>query len=129
MIRRPPRSTRTDTLFPYTTLFRSVDRHGIDRVAGIGALGERDPAVDVVVIPLVERDLRLDVVADRLLFADAHPAPAVLVQRPQPALVGQPVEILAHPSGLHEVEIVSASGRERVCTYVWILVGAVFLKK
>src|SRR3546814_8781829 len=28
MIRRPPRSTRTDTLFPYTTLFRSlVDAH------------------------------------------------------------------------------------------------------
>src|SRR3546814_2596425 len=26
MIRRPPRSTRTDTLFPYTTLFRSVGR-------------------------------------------------------------------------------------------------------
>src|SRR3546814_11724678 len=26
MIRRPPRSTLTDTLFPYTTLFRSVDR-------------------------------------------------------------------------------------------------------
>src|SRR3546814_6911464 len=25
MIRRPPRSTRTDTLFPYTTLFRSSD--------------------------------------------------------------------------------------------------------
>src|SRR3546814_19317423 len=25
MIRRPPRSTRTDTLFPYTTLFRSKD--------------------------------------------------------------------------------------------------------
>src|SRR3546814_1871578 len=31
MIRRPPRSTRTDTLFPYTTLFRSrrkQERHG-----------------------------------------------------------------------------------------------------
>src|SRR3546814_1983862 len=27
MIRRPPRSTRTDTLFPYTTLFRSLRRH------------------------------------------------------------------------------------------------------
>src|SRR3546814_6946179 len=26
MIRRPPRSTRTDTLFPYTTLFRSADQ-------------------------------------------------------------------------------------------------------
>src|SRR3546814_10060604 len=28
MIRRPPRSTRTDTLFPYTTLFRSPRRDG-----------------------------------------------------------------------------------------------------
>src|SRR3546814_17956654 len=27
MIRRPPRSTRTATLFPYTTLFRSASRH------------------------------------------------------------------------------------------------------
>src|SRR3546814_15562328 len=27
MIRRPPRSTRTDTLFPYTTLFRSLGAH------------------------------------------------------------------------------------------------------
>src|SRR3546814_7017705 len=27
MIRRPPRSTRTDTLFPYTTLFRSAERN------------------------------------------------------------------------------------------------------
>src|SRR3546814_2740345 len=35
MIRRPPRSTRTDTLFPYTTLFRSVPRqeHAADCVA------------------------------------------------------------------------------------------------
>src|SRR3546814_3351211 len=32
MIRRPPRSTRTDTLFPYTTLFRSGRRH-LDQVA------------------------------------------------------------------------------------------------
>src|SRR3546814_8351943 len=31
MIRRPPRSTRTDTLFPYTTLFRSAvgGQHGV----------------------------------------------------------------------------------------------------
>src|SRR3546814_1501904 len=28
MIRRPPRSTRTDTLFPYTTLFRSKENRG-----------------------------------------------------------------------------------------------------
>src|SRR3546814_8231255 len=30
MIRRPPRSTRTDTLFPYTTLFRSRSVAGVD---------------------------------------------------------------------------------------------------
>src|SRR3546814_11515301 len=29
MIRRPPRSTRTDTLFPYTTLFRSCRQVGV----------------------------------------------------------------------------------------------------
>src|SRR3546814_11751983 len=33
MIRRPPRSTRTDTLFPYTTLFRSADARERRRVA------------------------------------------------------------------------------------------------
>src|SRR3546814_18756516 len=31
MIRRPPRSTRTDTLFPYTTLFRSDDKIALRR--------------------------------------------------------------------------------------------------
>src|SRR3546814_5893230 len=36
MIRRPPRSTRTDTLFPYTTLFRSPDTRARRR---------RDPVV------------------------------------------------------------------------------------
>src|SRR3546814_8580667 len=30
MIRRPPRSTRTDTLFPYTTLFRSLHQQRAD---------------------------------------------------------------------------------------------------
>src|SRR3546814_14063649 len=35
MIRRPPRSTRTDTLFPYTTLFRSTAR-GIPVMAHVG---------------------------------------------------------------------------------------------
>src|SRR3546814_4670286 len=42
MIRRPPRSTRTDTLFPYTTLFRSISDTGFrsrreaDRLIGEG---------------------------------------------------------------------------------------------
>src|SRR3546814_16419309 len=40
MIRRPPRSTRTDTLFPYTTLFRS-ERADRNRGAGIGVTETR----------------------------------------------------------------------------------------
>src|SRR3546814_19290436 len=36
MIRRPPRSTRTDTLFPYTTLFRSLlERFHADAAVGV----------------------------------------------------------------------------------------------
>src|SRR3546814_13145805 len=34
MIRRPPRSTRTDTIFPYTTLFRSLEAMIPDRYYG-----------------------------------------------------------------------------------------------
>src|SRR3546814_8690346 len=59
MIRRPPRSTRTDTLFPYTTLFRSLvatyilsfgsdeqKRHWLPRMVrgeAIGSLGMTEP--------------------------------------------------------------------------------------
>src|SRR3546814_15765122 len=35
MIRRPPRSTRTDTLFPYTTLFRSIADARLDVAQGL----------------------------------------------------------------------------------------------
>src|SRR3546814_10257315 len=50
MIRRPPRSTRTDTLFPYTTLFRSK-AVAAPRVAGVG-----------IVAPPRQRDLQAVVV-------------------------------------------------------------------
>src|SRR3546814_9006444 len=46
MIRRPPRSTRTDTLFPYTTLFRS-DQVGNAAMLGCVRLGP-DQAKDHV---------------------------------------------------------------------------------
>src|SRR3546814_15707338 len=41
MIRRPPRSTRTDTLFPYTTLFRSSHRLRQGAVADAGGRRRR----------------------------------------------------------------------------------------
>src|SRR3546814_13844190 len=50
MIRRPPRATRTDTLFPYTTLFRSAVLRTRDtrsgRAAGLGPASERRRGAD-----------------------------------------------------------------------------------
>src|SRR3546814_14591440 len=40
MIRRPPRSTRTDTLFPYTTLFRSPPKPGAPRPLEVDSQGQ-----------------------------------------------------------------------------------------
>src|SRR3546814_3139082 len=47
MLRRPPRSTRTDTLFPYTTLFRSAHRHGAEL---------RAQRIDHLVVPIAAHD-------------------------------------------------------------------------
>src|SRR3546814_6614683 len=75
MIRRPPRSTRTDTLFPYTTLFRSAARdHAaravrLDRRAG----DERQIGVerqDKAAVPAKADDLAVHIIAGRRLDAD-----------------------------------------------------------
>src|SRR3546814_11606898 len=42
MIRRPPRSTRTDTLFPYTTLFRSAGHTWLQALSNCVGLQQRD---------------------------------------------------------------------------------------
>src|SRR3546814_19882173 len=112
MIRRPPRSTRTDTLFPYTTLFRS-DLVGVlvELTAGM-QLGHDD---------LRRRHALLAVEVDRDAAAVVrHRDRAVAVQgdpdRVAPAgqrLVDGVVDHL-----VDHVEIGRASCRERVCQYV-----------
>src|SRR3546814_10869563 len=57
MIRRPPRSTRTDTLFPYTTVFRSV--------VAVQATDDEATAVEV-------DDPRLAAIAGRAVAAQRH---------------------------------------------------------
>src|SRR3546814_17388992 len=59
MIRRPPRATRTDTLFPYTTLFRSKaedvgDGHGAE--IEIGAVGHAQRSRTVVIVDVATID-------------------------------------------------------------------------
>src|SRR3546814_13538448 len=48
MIRRPPRSTRTDTLFPYTTLFRSHLPAGVTRLRFEGVADGIDAATAIL---------------------------------------------------------------------------------
>src|SRR3546814_9598878 len=59
MIRLPPRSTRTDTLFPYTTLFRSnTDAHAVLTVPGsrVGMIVRAKAALSKVIMrPLQQR--------------------------------------------------------------------------
>src|SRR3546814_18547537 len=72
MIRRPPRSTRTDTLFPYTTLFRS---HQVARLRAVrGGAVHRDDAAAFLCADRVGRETLavVDVVdLDALVLADA----------------------------------------------------------
>src|SRR3546814_1325224 len=54
MIRRPPRSTRTDTLFPYTTLFRSAADHGAHRPVGCHGDQRREAGFGKALQPGIE---------------------------------------------------------------------------
>src|SRR3546814_2875701 len=81
MIRRPPRSTRTDTLFPYTTLFRSeltgrivVSYEAAARPAG-GSEIVIDPSADdpAEVLPAEGLDLGELVVQELAVALDPYP--------------------------------------------------------
>src|SRR3546814_17701792 len=113
MIRRPPRSTRTDTLFPYTTLFRS----------GVGAPGIGDPhLVDAQVLASQLRGhLRLEAEAvllqvQRLDHLTAEGLVAGLHVRE--VEVGEGVGQRSEQAVSEVVQIGRATCRERVCQYV-----------
>src|SRR3546814_8449865 len=69
MIRRPPRSTRTDTLFPYTTLFRS--NHSMGRLATTEGLTDIQEEILKTVRQFVEE--KIIPVAQDLEHADEYP--------------------------------------------------------
>src|SRR3546814_4177368 len=68
MLRRPPRSTRTDTLFPYTTLFRSetgVVRVVEDRCTGCGECVVACPYGAMGYDPVDHHAVKCDLCTDR----------------------------------------------------------------
>src|SRR3546814_11766435 len=128
MIRRPPRSTRTDTLFPYTTLFRSrgdglwrneiashifYDRHtqswkGI--TTGFSAFANPDPEEKQLLAVSSETDPRFG-------FSVMKDDPMGMVGN-----IEDPHIIYDEPAGKWRMiaceKIGRASCRERVCKYV-----------
>src|SRR3546814_19164494 len=110
MIRRPPRSTRTDTLFPYTTLFRSL---GIDA-----------PLVMPMFVGACAHLARGDQVHDNLRQHALEPSIGA-VSPPQNQtfrLRARPAYVEQHEFGREAPplggEIGRASSRDRVCRYV-----------
>src|SRR3546814_4161132 len=88
MIRRPPRSTRTDTLFPYATLFRS-------RGLGLRALLDPRPGLRAVRRPAVDGDL------------DAEPGAGAALRR------GDPQGLPGPDAGLQLLAVVQLVGQPR----------------
>src|SRR3546814_11754717 len=103
MIRQPPRSTRTDTLFPYTTLFRSLDGPTAEAISGIctEVVAAPDADDEAKAIFAKKKNLRL------LLTGDL----------PDPARTGLQMKSIAGGI-LFQSQIGRASCRERVCQYV-----------
>src|SRR3546814_14457987 len=114
MIRRPPRSTRTDTLFPYTTLFRSVDdlANQIEqfRHAPIGGyfgwcpgVGKKEGRIATAIGGIHRRHRRDLQPAPLQIFPDLHMLPVDSIAQSENAVFGK---------------IGRATCRERVCQYV-----------
>src|SRR3546814_14284406 len=106
MIRRPPRSTRTDTLFPYTTLFRSIGPD--DVLLGIAASG-----TTAYTIAAVERARERGALTIGIANNEGAPILAATERR------------ILLDTGSEELG--RASCRARVCQYVYFSVVSVSL--
>src|SRR3546814_18660355 len=119
MIRRPPRATRTDTLFPYTTLFRSRDQKRfsgrVDRY-----LSYYPSTTTSMISPSVEFSLPRDW---SLTIGGSHGKDEYVENTRTHFLDSRPSTLTSdacycNESQSYEVEIGRASCRERVCQYV-----------
>src|SRR3546814_13323138 len=122
MIRRPPRSTRTDTLFPYTTLFRSIvpggkaalpeaveaaGRH-VGEVEGGGAPAADARGIGHHGIDLAEELRAVALAGEGGAGGDQALVPAVARGDPEAAVVGE---------GAAALQTGSAAGGDRGWTY------------
>src|SRR3546814_14610897 len=110
MIRRPPKSTRTDTLFPYTTLFRSPRQILWHRAQPIGGDVKQMGLIGGGGLARIETDLRRN-----LCFAQR----GVEIDRSRKGRSHLLKDRSTRPIGTERGrQIGRASCRERVCQYV-----------
>src|SRR3546814_12692710 len=93
MIRRPPRSTRTDTLFPYTTLFRSAGQ--IDQVI-VALPWAAEGRLQEVVGHLALTPVRIRLAPDLANFAFSRRPVMMLGEVPVLSLFDRPISGLNH---------------------------------
>src|SRR3546814_13837404 len=134
MIWLPPRSTRTDTLFPDTTLFRSgrqVPVHYRDAIAVTGVFEKLRTSDEVIVLDLPEEHMVARAVIavrnDNRLTGSIW---AAIPGGPSPAqeeILRAAAPVVAARLGAEQIG--RAACRERVWPYVLISVGAVTFKK
>src|SRR3546814_14835171 len=126
MIRRPPRSTRTDTLFPYTTLFRSLaaaelarddDEHPAEAEQRGGDRAPPDPLAEEDGGHVEREQWRDEGERDRLCHRQPRERPEEAERHHRDEQRAQRMD--AHRGGIGpRRKIGRASCRERVCQYV-----------
>src|SRR3546814_8282707 len=122
MIRRPPRSTRTDTLFPYTTLFRSLQElHHLLDATGLDqrALGGEHLLVDAE---------EVEVGADEI----HHGIDGEAAHRRQPLGLRRVVPLVAVARGKRSADVLQVRSEEHkpeLQLLMRLSFAAVFLKK
>src|SRR3546814_20020610 len=133
MIRRPPRSTRTDTLFPYTTLFRSrlVHRHQRRRDPPAAFDVDQRQRRQVEIPDVVVHGLEMpEIFAGRRVHRDhgvGIEIGALAVRAPP--VEGRPADGQIGAAALSIDQIGTPSSWERVCKYFAVSVDAAYLKK
>src|SRR3546814_1568227 len=134
MIRRPPRSTRTDTLFPYTTLFRSA----FNAIAGglfilpfflfsalAGQLADgNDKARIIRIVKTAEIAIMLFGAVGLLLPSVTLLLAALFAMGVHSAFFG-PIKYAILPQHLREKEVLGGTGLVEAGTYAAILGGTI----
>src|SRR3546814_13269896 len=114
MLRRPPRSTRTDTLFPYTPLFRSLFPHPGEANPPPFAKGSGADATPIEATP----DPDAHVIADVFRIVNDPFVGKLGVFRVYQGTVKKDSQLFVDDGKKPFKELGRAAGRERGCQYV-----------